>query len=64
MKCDKCGTEMNVVKTSRELKLVCPNCGCNLVTTISPDSVEDETIYGIYLLRSPEGGQGSFENGL
>jgi predicted nucleic acid-binding Zn-ribbon protein len=49
MKCDKCGTEMNVVRTDYELMVVCPKCGWNVVTTVSPEIVEDEKEYGIYL---------------
>ena len=49
MKCDKCGTEMNVVRTDYELMIVCPKCGWNVVTTVSPEIVEDEKEYGIYL---------------
>ena len=32
-----------------ELMIVCPKCGWNVVTTISPEIVEDEKEYGIYL---------------
>ena len=49
MKCDKCGAEMNAVRTEGELMAVCPKCGWNAVTTVSPEIVEDEKEYGIYL---------------
>lgn len=49
MKCEKCGTEMNTVRTDRELMVLCPKCGWNVVTTVSPEIVEDENEYGIYL---------------
>ena len=49
-KCEICGHEMIPFHKGSEGGMRCPNCGCCVVTTMFPDAVADETIYGIYLL--------------
>lgn len=49
MICEKCGTEMEKIKTDFSIGVECPNCGWGWVTT-SVDSIkEDNTSYEIWL---------------
>ena len=49
-KCEICGHEMVHFHKGSNGGEKCPNCGWGYVTTMFPDTIADETIYGIYLL--------------
>ena len=49
-KCEICGHEMVHFHEGSNGGEKCPNCGWGYVTTMFPDTIADETIYGIYLL--------------
>ncbi len=52
MKCEKCGTTMEVMNEGSGIAIKCPKCGWNMATTTSPAIVQDETDYFVYICGS------------